>query len=230
MKNRVQIFVILSMLVLGWVSCTDPTEVIPQPTTATRIMLINASPDVGTIDFYLNGEKINASPLAFRDNTTYVNIARSGTFTAEAKLGSRTLFSQTIFLQPGRSHSLFLTGAVADTSLFYVATLDNIDTPALNKAKLRFINLSPNAPAFNVINSDSTVLFNNAAYRTASNFIELDAQTYSLKVLASRDRTLWLNLPTYNFENGRIYTLFVSNLVDTASRTGLRADTIIAQY
>ncbi|KHJ38690.1 hypothetical protein PBAC_10280 [Pedobacter glucosidilyticus] len=230
MKNRVQIIVFLSMVVLGWVSCTDPTEVIPQPTTATRIMLINASPDVGTIDFYLNGEKINASPLAFRDNTNYVNIARSGTFTAEAKLGSRTLFSQTIFLQPGRSHSLFLTGAVADTSLFYVATLDNIDTPALNKAKLRFINLSPNAPAFNVINSDSTVLFNNAAYRTASNFIELDAQTYSLKVLASRDRSSWLNLPTYNFENGRIYTLFVSNLVDTASRTGLRADTIIAQY
>jgi hypothetical protein len=230
MKNRVQIFVFLSMVVLGWVSCTDPTEVIPQPTTATRIMLVNASPDVGTIDIYLNGEKINASPLAFRDNTAYVNVARSGTFIAEAKQGSRTLFSQTIFLQPGRSHSLFLTGVVADTSLFYVATLDNIDTPALNKAKLRFINLSPNAPAFNVINSDSTTLFNNAAYRTASNFIELDAQTYSLKVLASRDRSSWLNLPTYNFENGRIYTLFVSNLVDTASRTGLRADTIISQY
>lgn len=230
MKNRVQIIVFFSMVVLGWVSCTDPTEVMPQPTTATRIMLINASPDIGAIDFYLNGEKINASPLAFRDNTAYLNVARSGTFTAEAKQGSRTLFSQTIFLQPGRSHSLFLTGAVADTSLFYVATLDNIDTPALNKAKLRFINLSPNSPTFNVINSDSTALFNNAAYRTASNFLELDAQTYSLRVLASNNRLLWLNLPTYNFENGRIYTLFVSNLVDTASRTGLRADTIIAQY
>lgn len=230
MKKIVQIIAFINMIVLGWVSCTDPTEVVPQPTTPTRIMLINASPDVGSIDFYLNGEKLNASPLTFRDNTVYLTVSRSGTFLAEVKQGARTLFNQNIFLQLGRSHSLFLTGTVADTSLFYVATLDNIDTPSLNKAKLRFINLSPNAPTFNVINSDSTILFNNTAYRTASNFLELDAQTYSLRVLGSSNRLLWLNLPTYNFENGRIYTLFVSNLVDTASRTGLRADTIIAQY
>lgn len=191
-------------------SCSDNSDLELDGTT--KIMIVNASPDAGPIEFYLDDIRVDtAGAISYTNNSGYI-ATKAGDQKADVKvsLTSELLLTQQVFFQPNRTYSLFVTGKAAKDSVIYVATEDKLIAPTGNKAKIRFINLSPGTIAYDVFAVGKN-LFSNATYRSASEFQEVNAASYILELRASGTTANVLSR-TINVEAGRIYTIWLKGL------------------
>ena len=95
------------------------------------------------------------------------------------------------------------------------------------KAHVRFIHLSPNAPAVDITLTDGTVLFGNVAFKESAGFSPLDAGTYDLQVRVAGTETVVLELPDIKLDNGAIYNVFAKGLVSGTGDQALGAEIIL---
>jgi predicted small secreted protein len=178
------------------------------------LMLINASPDAGAIDFTFNDVKINSQPLSYTQNTAYTLID-VGIKKVETTIPPSTVkqLSIPILLQPKKVYSVFFAGTLKNNLIEYVATQDNLSNPDKGKSKYRFINLSPNSSTLDLRLASDSVLVSNLPYRSASDFNQIKAGAYSFKLI-SRDTAIKTNA-TLNFTllNGKVYTFWAKGLV-----------------
>lgn len=124
-----------------------------------------------------------------------------------------------------------------------ILVYDDLTLPAAGKAKLRFANFSPDAPALDFAYTNGTTVFNNTSYgnfgdqvvipytsgkapavvegltwKTLGPFKEIDAGTnLNFEVKNSNSKAVvpvsGTTLSGITLENGKIYTIFVSGLV-----------------
>jgi hypothetical protein len=79
-------------------------------------------------------------------------------------------------------------------------------------AHVRFIHLSPDAPAVDVAVTGGDVLFGNVAFRGFTAYSPVPAGTYDLEVRLAGTDTVALPLPGINLEEGKVYTVFAMGL------------------
>ena len=100
--------------------------------------------------------------------------------------------------------------------------------PAAGKAHVRFVHLSPNAPAVDVaVASSGAVVFSNKSFKDATAFTPLDAGDYNLDVRVAGTSTVALVLPTITLEAGKIYTVFAKGFLGGAGAQALGAQIIV---
>ncbi len=104
---------------------------------------------------------------------------------------------------------------------------DNLTTPASGKAHVRFIHLSPNAPAVDITTNTGAVVFGNYVFKQASAFTPLDAGTYDLQVRLAGTSTVVLDLSGISLTAGKIYTVFAKGLVGGQGTQSLGAQIIV---
>ena len=102
---------------------------------------------------------------------------------------------------------------ITSYNVCYTKLLRDLTAPAAGKAHVRFIHLSPDAPAVDITLSDGTVLFGNYEFKQATGFTPLDAATYNLQVSLAGTSTVVLDRPGITLEDGKIYTVFSYNFV-----------------
>jgi Domain of unknown function (DUF4397) len=86
---------------------------------------------------------------------------------------------------------------------------DSASTPAEGKAKVRFINLAPDAPALDVIEGENTSLFSAQSFKDPSEFKEVNAATDSFAVKAAGTTDALVSADDINLLPGKFYTLIV---------------------
>lgn len=209
MKIIKTIFKLLPIFILSIAlfSCSDNSDLELEGTT--KLMIVNASPDAGAIDFYLDDVRVDSAlSILYTNNSGYIS-TNAGDQKADVKtsLTSETILTQQVFFQPNKSYSLFVAGRASTDSVIYVATEDNLTAPTGNRAKIRFINLSPSTLAYDVFSVDKN-LFSNATYKSASTFQEVNASSYILQLRASGTTENILSR-TINIEPGGIYTIWL---------------------
>jgi hypothetical protein len=194
----------------GLTSCDKDDDGVIDPKTSLKV--VHAVPNGGSVNFYVDGTKQNASAFGFGESTGYLAVA-SGSRTAEFKssVNNSTILSAPITLGNG-NYSLFATGITGDNTLTTVLVADNLQTPGTGKVRVRVAHVSPDAPTVNVLVNDSLLLAN-SAYKTVSGFMEIPARTYSIKLNNSASGG---NVYTRNdvvLEAGKNYTLTAQGLV-----------------
>ncbi len=206
------------------------------PDTAS-VNVIHASPNAPGVDLYVDNVKQNSSALSFPDNTGYLSVI-AGTRNIKVKVNPSTTSSAAVIeanlpLAKNTSYSVFAIDSVSKISA--LVTTDDLTAPASGKAHVRFIHLSPNAPAVDVSVSGQAAgagLFTNRSFNksitaTQQAFTSVDAGTYDLEVRVAGTTTVALSLPGVTFTAGKIYTVFAKGFLGGSGTQALGAGIIV---
>lgn len=218
---------ILAIGMLAFTGCSDDENnmVTPTPATTAKVLVTHASPDAPGVDLLVDNT-VAGTNLTFPNSTGYLDV-NSGTRNIKVNVSgtSTTAIQANLTLDANKNYSVFAVNNVA--SIEPLVLVDDLTAPASGKAHVRFIHLSPNAPAVDITTNTGAIVFGNYTFKQASAFTPLDAGTYNLQVRLAGTSTVVLDLPNITVSSGKIYTVFAKGLVGGAGTQALGAQIIV---
>jgi hypothetical protein len=221
----------VALLLFSFTACDDDDEVMEPPTA--KAMVVHASPDAPAVDLYVDNTKVNTAALAYPANTGYLTVNAGNRNIKVNPTGTNTaVINADVNFMQGNAYSIFAYNNVAQISPLVL--VDDLTTPAAGKTHLRFLHLSPNAPAVTVgvLNGATfTPVFSNRSFETAATatanqgFTPVDAGTYTFQVRLAADGAPVLTIPDVTLQAGKIYTVFARGIVGNTN-TPLGAEII----
>lgn len=195
--------------------------------TYANVMIVHASPNAPGVDLLIDDEKQNTAALNFPGNTGYLRVeSGSRNIKVNAAGTSTTVINADIMLDVDRNYTIFAVDSLSKISA--IALGDDLTAPASGKAHVRFVHLSPNAPAVDIaVASSGAVVFPNTAFKGSTAFTPLDAGTYNLDVRVAGTSTVALVLPAITLEAGKIYTVFAKGFLGGTGAQALGAEIIV---
>jgi len=195
------------------------------PTPQARVMAVHASPDAPAVDLLVDGA-VAGTGLAFPNNTAYLSVA-AGSRNVKVNVAgtTTTVINAALPLTGGASYTVFASDVVANIAP--VVLTDDLTAPASGKAHVRFVHLSPDAPAVDVAVQGGPVLFANKAFKQYTSFTPVDAGTYDLEVRLAGTATVALPLNGIVLQPGKIYTVFAKGLASGSGAQALGAQIIV---
>jgi hypothetical protein len=191
-----------------------------------KVMIVHASPDAPGVDLLVDNNKKNSSALTFPNNTGYLEIEDgSRNFKVNATGTSTSVINATVSLTKDKNYTLFACNALANIEPLLIT--DDLTTPASGKAHVRFVHLSPDAPAVDVAVAGGAVLFGNKSFKDYTAFTPLDAGTYNLEVRVAGTSITALSLPGITLQSGKIYTIFAKGFLTGTGSQELGAQIIV---
>jgi hypothetical protein len=183
----------------------------------SAITIIHASPNSPAFDFVLDNQRIldpTAPDFEYGKRVPYFR-AFSGSRLAriyEKDNFMSPLHEVELKLISGNYYSLFIIGA--KESLTSLLIEDDVTKPIEGKTKVRFINLSPDAPSLDFNINQNTTLASDKKYKEYTSFQEIEAGSYSASIKSHSGNSI--NLPVdLDLEDGKIYTVWVKGFVNT---------------
>ncbi|MFL9845377.1 DUF4397 domain-containing protein [Flavobacterium rhizosphaerae] len=174
--------------------------------------IVNASPSSGDIFFFADENQVYNGALRYGQSAGYYNF-----FTGDRNLSiinavGDTLATNDITLEAGDYFSAFAVNTFDNIEL--VTYRDSLQYPANGKAMVRFINLSPDAPALNIATQDNTVNFaTGLTFKAATSFMPVMAGTYTVTFSDSTtDEEIYTESAVEILE-GRNYTIYTKGFV-----------------
>lgn len=193
----------------------------------SNILVVHASPNAPGVDLLVDDAKVNTAALTFPLNTGYI-AATSGKRNIKVNVTgtSNSVITADLDLVENANYSVFAVDSVSKISALVLT--DDLTAPASGKAHVRFVHLSPNAPAVDVaVASSGAVVFGNKKFKEYTSFTPLDAGKYNLDVRVAGTSTVALVLPEITLEAGKIYTVFAKGFLGGAAAEALGAEIIV---
>lgn len=201
-------------LAVTYSSCSDDDNIMPNPETAI-VSVFHASPSTDSLSFYLDAKKVNAKLVGLGDSINYIE-AFIGDRVAEIKgKDGKSIFQKSIKLEKDKAYSLFITNEKDKDDAEYVQISDDLTNPAEGKAKIRFVNVSPDAGKLNLAIGGGADLFTEKEFKSATEFKEIDAKKQSFNVVDPASKAVLFTLENADIKAGKIYTIWVKGLKDT---------------
>lgn len=203
----------------------DDNPMAPNTPGTARVMAVHASPDAPAVDLLVDNA-VAGSGLAFPNATSYLTV-NSGTRNVKVNVAgtSTTALQANLPVAAGTNTTVFAVDSLSNISALVLS--DDLTTPAAGKAHVRFVHLSPNAPAVDVAVAGGAVLIPNKAFKEFTPFTPLDAGTYDLEVRVAGTGTVVLSLPGVALTAGKIYTVWAKGFVGGAGAQALGAQIIL---
>lgn len=205
----------LAAFVVLLTSCSlDDDDSTVTPTPVAYVSLYHASPNAPELDVYVDERPVNR--LEFTDYTGYLNF-----YTGNRHLkinpfnASNALVDTTVTFADGGFYSVFIVNNL--TSVEALTVRDSTSAPTEGKAKVRFINLSPDATSLDVTLNEGTSLFSGQAFKQPSDFVEIDADKSSFAVKAAGGSDASVSVSDLNLRPGRFYTIIARGFANPPS-------------
>ncbi len=224
--RKLMAYVLVLPLALSITSCKDDDDNNPAPVpTYGRIAVTHASPDAPGVDLLVDNVKLNTAALNFPASTPYITVV-SGTRNVKVNVSgtTTTVINADLLVNTGKNYSVFAVDAVSNIGALVIE--DNLAAPASGKAHVRFIHLSPDAPAVDVAVDGGAVVFGDYMFREYSAFTPLDAGTYDLEVRVAGTSSVALDLDPITLQAGKIYTVFAKGFLSGSGEQALGAQII----
>lgn len=175
------------------------------------IRIFNASPNAPAVDIYANGNLI-VKNLAYKEISQYfpvppgnynIKVYPSGQITNPVIDTNINIPENTVF-------NVAVIGTFPNISLYTIQE----PTTAQNfgRACVRFINLSPNAPAVDITLSDGTKVFRNVGYKDITDYACIPAGTYTFIINLAGTADVVLTIPNVKLEPNNYYTIYTVGL------------------
>ena len=226
MKNSIKkIGLFLLATSILFVGCSDDDD---NPTTPAvqnaNVKVVHASPDAPGVDLLVD-DNVAGSNLTFPNNTGYLEV-EEGTRNIKVNVSgtSTTVIEADLPILGNKNYSVFAVDAVANLTPLVIE--DDLTAPASGNSHVRFIHLSPDAPAVDITLTDGTVVFGDYEFKESSDFTPLPAASYDLQVRLAGTSTVVLELPGISVMDGNIYTVFAKGFVGGTANQALGAEII----
>lgn len=194
-----------------------------EPQKVAGLAIISAFPDTMSLDFYVDQTRItNVSPLKFNRVIKYQPLFPGyRTLSIAKRNANKALAFEGYSLGSGVGYSLFVLDTLKTNTKKYLLTQDDLSEPEAEKAKIRFINLSKDAPALSLrINGKDTNLFTDKAFYEYTAFSAIDpGQSVTFNINAGT--TPKATLSNVKIEKGKIYTIYAKG-ISTATIDSLK--------
>jgi hypothetical protein len=197
-------------------SCMKDEDIQPQQ-PVSGLSIVHASPTTENLDVYVDNTKAVAD-LAYTKKVDYLNLFPGNRKLTITKKGIQTpLFAEQLTLKDYFGYTLFIVDQLETVKFLFLE--DDLTKPATGKAKVRFVNLSPDAPALNLsIAGKETDLVTNKLFKEYSTFAEIDAaEKVTFNVKNKGTGGLETSLTDVKIEAGGIYTIWVKGLKATTT-------------
>ncbi len=208
-------------------SCVKNNDSNVSTLPVSLVTVIQASPDQPALDFFVNADRVNTSPLTFGGGINYFK-AYTGTRTLNFYLTGTTtsVFSDTVTFNQNVIYSIFLANKPGQQQL--VKLIDTLKQPASGYASVRYVNLSPDAPATDLIIKGSTTTVGNKAFKGYSSFLNVKGDTtLNLEVHQAGTATVLASLQNVTFHSGYAYTVWLKGLATPTNSTDALSISII---
>lgn len=206
-KGLSSFFLISAGLLLQ--SCSKDPAPVPE---LAYLSITNTSPTPATFNIYVDQTRINTGgAVSFGGSSGYLQMSPGShniKFTTASSLES--VFAKNISLEVNTVTSLFLIDKEANMDFLQVK--DEIGNLTSTKAFVRFINLSPDAPALDLAIKDGAVVIADKSYKTSSVFVEIEAKTYIFEFRNKTSQTT-TTLESTEFKAGKSYTIISTGLI-----------------
>ncbi|WP_159441161.1 DUF4397 domain-containing protein [Pedobacter caeni] len=192
-------------------SCSTKETPVPE---AASLMGVNTSPSPASYDMYINGQKATTSgALAFGGPTAYLRL-NTGENTIKFTVGGSTesVVSKKINTENNKVYSLYLIDKGANMDI--LVANDGVSSLPTTKALIRFINLSPDAPALNLSVKDAETILTGKTYKAVTDFVEIEPKKYTFQIKDKATNPAMAELVDADIKAGGIYTLLSIGLVN----------------
>jgi len=175
------------------------------------IRFFHASPDAPAVDIYIN-QRLVAKKLKYKSFTPYlglilgdytVEIYAAGTYTNPVIKSNVNIPSKSIFTAAAINE-------LANIQLYVIP--DPIIPPLNNMARLRFIHLSPNAPAVDFTLSNGMDIFPDVSYKEITNYKSFINSRYTFQLRLAGTDTIVLTVPNILLRPARNLTAYAVGL------------------
>ncbi|MEJ2881861.1 DUF4397 domain-containing protein [Pedobacter sp. GR22-6] len=208
MKFSTKALLILSLI--PFLSCkkTDTSD-----TQLAYLSIVNASPTIGTYYVYVNGSLVTAAALPFGGTTAYAEyLAGDYPIKLTPESSIENLMSKTLSLSGNTIYSYFIIDQ--QENLDGLLVTDNLSVTSTEKAYIRFINLSADAPSLDLAAAEAENLISGKAYKTASDFIAVDPKAYIFQIRDSSNATIKTTMESNTLVAGKYYTILARGLLN----------------
>lgn len=206
-------FFSMALLILLVACNPDEDDFVNEPVEVAYVSIYHAAPNAPAFDISVDGRIINQNAFEYTAYSGYLNF-----FTGNRDIKFRpmnadnALIDTTFNFQDGKAYSLFAINTSSDVEALLV--VDSAATPGAGKAMVRFINLAPDAPAFD-LTAGTTAIFTGNKFKDASQFAEIDAATYTFDVKSAGGTTeALISASDVEILPGRFYTIITRGFVN----------------
>lgn len=172
----------------------------------SQLQFLNAAPETELIDIYVNNRPVVqrlafgklSKTLAVPYGNYYIDIYPSGDSTT-------SIFSKKITIKSGN----YLIGATGMNKKLQLLPYDLQVKTAKNEASVRFLHLSPDAPAIDVTVPHGDIVFPDLSYKELSEPLAITPMTlnFILKVAGSKNHIF--SLPKFKTNPQKSYTIIL---------------------
>lgn len=210
--------IILSLFAIALTITACKKDFNNDPIEAAGIGFVHASPGTGPLDFILDNQKINF--FSYTKDLGYYAAYPGTRLVGVAKKDSlKYVTTATAGLKSGFFYSVFVVDTLKSTKLLILE--DDLKAPETDKAKVRFVNLSPGTATYDLaVAGTDAPLFTAKAFKEFTTFTNIapnDSYTFQLK----QSGTVKVSLPAIKIEKGKIYTIWAKGLTSKTDSTGL---------
>ncbi|MXV50275.1 DUF4397 domain-containing protein [Pedobacter sp. HMF7647] len=206
-------------------SCKNNNDADNPPSSA--ISIVHAAPGTSELTFVINGSKANHARLTYGTALAY-GVIQPGSyeFSVTKKDSTRQFAKSTNALKNGTYYSLFVVDVPSKEST--LLTEDDLSDPKTDQAKIRFINLSPDAGSLDLnIAGTDTLFVKKADFKKTSAFSTAAPGTEKTFEIRENGKTEVLaKIEKVKIEKGKIYTILAKGLRAKTDSTKLSLQVI----
>ena len=176
------------------------------------VRVIHTVPDAPNVDIYAN-DKLIFNNLAYGSYTDYLPIPE-GTYKISlyvAGTKNSPVLANMLTVNKNSILTVAAVGTLSDIGL--LAITDANETKKPGKALIRFLHLSPNAPAVDITLPNGTVIFSNISFKHITSYIDVVPMNYTLQVRVAGTSNVVLTVPNVNLNADKYYTVYAIGLV-----------------
>jgi hypothetical protein len=224
-KSLLILFAIIGLAGFMLTSCSKAPVNFNYSPPIAGLAFIQASADEPLVDLVVNNSKYNLTPITYGQSFPYVTIfAGKLPVAVYNDVTGKPILTDTIQFDQNAGYSLFLCNTVSKPQLFLLP--DTLLQPSAGNSGIRFVDLSPDAPAVDLVVQGGAKLASNVTFKGHSIFIPVKGDMfYTLEVHAAGTSTVLATLSNSKYQTIFLYTVYFHGLAaGTTSSDKLSVD------
>ena len=191
--------------------CDDDDDDVTGPGTTASLRVVHASPDAPNVDVLVDNSAVLTN-VAYKTASNYLAVPSGNRNVKVRATGASTVvIDQTPTLNPGAFYTVLATGRLA--SIAPVVLTDDQTSPTSGNIRLRLVHAAPAAGNVDVYVTAPTVdiatatpTLTNLAFRAASNYLDVPAGTYRVRITPAGTKTVAIDVNNVALTAGQVRT------------------------
>lgn len=185
------------------------TDIVYKP---SFLRVLHASPDAKAVDIYLN-DILFYNYLEYKKFTPYMPLKADQYNIKVYPTGMKTdpIIDTDVDILVNQDYTIALTGLAKNIKPLVVQDTAMLLKP--NEGQLKFVHLSPNAPALDITLPDGKIIFKDIEYKEISNNKVVKIGNYTIQARITGTDKVILTVPNVRIKDNKYYTIYAVGLV-----------------